>query len=127
MLLVDTHILIWFLSGSGRLKPAALELLQRNAGSAFYSMVSLWEVAFAQSKNRLKEFGSPTAFERDVRTSGFVNMPFETGVLDVLISMPFHHRDPHDRLLIAQAKYHDLTLMTADPWFEEYDIKVARV
>jgi PIN domain nuclease of toxin-antitoxin system len=117
-LLLDTHVLIWWdegrgLSSSGR---RAIE----TADSVYVSAASAWEVAIKIGLGRLR----PTrTVERAVEESGFVELPITFRHAERVASLPAHHRDPFDRLLIAQAEVEGLTLVTRDPAFGPYAVE----
>jgi PIN domain nuclease of toxin-antitoxin system len=86
-------------------------------------MASLWEIAIKVSLNKLSLPGSfEQLFPDSVPESGLALLPIEPSHLVAVSKLPFHHRDPFDRLMIAQAQVHDLTLITCDPQFHAYGV-----
>ena len=119
--LLDTHVLIWWDSGA-RLRAEAMHAI-READQVFVSAVSGWEVAIKAALGRLR-------LQRTVAEAaeecGFEELPLRLAHGDVLADLPLHHRDPFDRMLIAQAIAEKLTVVTRDPWFTRYRVKVVK-
>ncbi len=119
-LLLDTQIVIWWRTRDPRLSQAAMAAIT-NAGSVFVSAVSVIEAAIKISLGKLK---LPEPFSVGVDQSGFSRLPvtFEHG--ERLRVLPMHHRDPFDRLLIAQALEEGLTLLTSDGALKRYRVPI---
>ena len=116
-LLLDTHALIWWDEGS-RLKKAAREAI-READQVFVSAASVWEIAIKASLGRIAPIRSlPEALEEN----GFEELPVLIRHTVAVQTLPWHHRDPFDRLLIAQALTDRLTLVTRDAAFQPYSL-----
>ncbi|AIE88054.1 type II toxin-antitoxin system VapC family toxin [Fimbriimonas ginsengisoli] len=111
-LLLDTHIAIWVLTDDVRLSQAARELLREPSRNVFYSVVSLWEIGIKHSLGRLDM--TPVAVGGGMRDSGFQRLHIADEHLKRLVTLPFHHRDPFDRMLVAQAEAEPLKLVTSD-------------
>ncbi len=111
-LLLDTHILLWWLANAPALPTRARELIADPANEVFVSPMSLWEIAV---KTRL---GKLVADAAEVRTAaladGFVPLPFTPEHALAVAQLPDHHRDPFDRILVAQARVEPLHLLTHD-------------
>jgi PIN domain nuclease of toxin-antitoxin system len=120
-LLLDTHVFIWWDEGA-RL-PAAARTAIRDADAVFVSAASGWEIAIKTSLGRLKPRRTVSEALRD---SGFEELPVLLRHTETLSSLPWHHRDPFDRLLAAQALCEGLTLLTRDPVFGQYGVQVLR-
>jgi PIN domain nuclease of toxin-antitoxin system len=115
-LLLDTHVLIWWDEGA-KLSRAAREAIQ-DADQVFVSAVSGWEVAIKTALGRLK----PRRRVSDaIEDSGFEELPLRLRHAEVLATLPPHHRDPFDRMLVAQALSDGLTVVTRDAAFDAYD------
>jgi PIN domain nuclease of toxin-antitoxin system len=103
-LLLDTHAFLWFIAGSDRLSAAARTLIEEPDNQPFLSAASLWEMAIKLSPGKLY-LARP--FEELMPTQMLLNdirfLPIEMDHLVPIIPLPFHHRDPFDRLLIAQS------------------------
>ena len=122
-LLLDTHTLIWFLREPHVLPPQVLTAIEEAGKDAMVSIASLWEIAIKLSLNKL---ALPQPFDAlfpdAVSDSGMTLLPVEFRHLTALSQMPWHHRDPFDRLLIAQAQVDGLTLVSVDRHFPLYGI-----
>ena len=116
--LLDTHILIWLLTDSPALSPTHREILRAEKGLVV-SHVSFWEIAI---KRALGKLHMPDGYIDTVLASNASILPVTIEHIRNLETLPHHHRDPFDRMLIAQAKCEGLTLITADPAFGAYDI-----
>ena len=122
-LLLDTHSFLWFIGGDVRLSPTARTLIEDVTNDAFLSVASLWEMAIKISLGRL-QLAQP--FETFIPQQLSMN---RIGLLGITIShtakvatLPFHHRDPFDRLLVAQAQVEQMALVSSDPAFDAYGI-----
>jgi PIN domain nuclease of toxin-antitoxin system len=123
-LLLDTHILIWLIDGSEKLNQTARYAIEDENNSLYLSIASLWEITIKTSLGKL-ELGIPleqitTNF---ILPSGFKILPIHLSHLLVLKDLPFHHRDPFDRMLISQAISESLTLVSEDRAFGDYTVK----
>jgi PIN domain nuclease of toxin-antitoxin system len=116
-LLIDTHLLLWWLSGSKALSAPARKLIGDPANTVFVSAVSIWEIRLKQSLNKLRV---PSDFERRVGAEPFESLPLTAAHADGVGNLPWHHRDPFDRMLVAQAKAEGLLLVTADSSLKAY-------
>ena len=122
-LLLDTHVVLWWRTSSTRLKTP----VRRAIGTAeivWVSAASGWEVAIKQSLGRLRIQDS---FAGMVLDSDFLELPVTLEHAEQLVSLPEHHSDPFDRMLIAQARVEGATLVTHDRQFEAYDVPVVWV
>ncbi len=122
-LLLDTHSFLWFIGGDARLSPTARRLIEDVTNDVFLSVASLWEMAIKISLGRL-QLAEP--FETFIPQQLSLN---RIGLLGITIShtakvatLPFHHRDPFDRLLAAQAQVEQMPLASSDPAFDAYGI-----
>jgi PIN domain nuclease of toxin-antitoxin system len=118
-LLLDTHALIWWDVGAGLRKEA--ERAIRDADQVYVSAVSGWEVAIKASLGRLR---TRRSMVDAVVESGFEELPVRLRHSEVLAGLPWHHRDPFDRMLAAQALDESLTLVTRDRAFRPYGVKL---
>lgn len=126
-LLLDTHVLVWQISESRRLSPAARNLLGDPENDLFYSVASLWELAIKYALRRESILLDPRLLRRELMNNGFDELPV-TGEHAVAIALlPLVHRDPFDRLLIAQSIVEGITLLTADPIVARYPGPIRRV
>jgi PIN domain nuclease of toxin-antitoxin system len=118
-LLLDTHALIWWDAGVG-LRRAA-ERAIRDADQVYVSAVCGWEVAIKVSLGRLR---TKRSVGDAVTQSGFEELPVRLHHAEIVARLPWHHRDPFDRMLVAQALAEGLTLVTRDRAFRPYGVKV---
>jgi len=123
-LLLDTHTLLWFVLGDAQLSAAARQLIEDATNPKFVSPATYWEIAIKISigKYALNETYE-TFIDRAIRQNGFFILPIEPRHTALLINMPFHHRDPFDRLLIAQAIVEGLAIVSVDPVFDDYSVQ----
>ncbi len=117
-LLLDTNALLWW--HAGKLRPAAVRTVQQ-ADLVFVSAVSTWEIAIKRALGKLK---MEDTVETVLEAYGFQPLQASVRHGDLLRSLPLHHRDPFDRLLIAQALDEGLTILTSDRAFEPYRVPV---
>jgi len=116
-LLLDTRVLIWW--DDGRRLAAEARRAIEEADTVYVSAVSAWEVAIKTGLGRLR----PTrTVEEAVSESGFLELPVTFRHAERVTGLPPHHRDPFDRMLVAQAAVEDLTLVTRDPVFARYGV-----
>lgn len=119
-LLLDTHVFLWWRSDVGRMREAARNGIAA-AEAVFVSVASAWEAAIKISLGRLE---LPSRFETGVVDSGFAKLPITFAHAEAVATLPQHHRDPFDRLLVAQAASENLTLVTHDQKIGAYDVSI---
>ncbi|MCS5699066.1 type II toxin-antitoxin system VapC family toxin [Cyanobium sp. FGCU-52] len=119
-ILLDTHAFLWAIADDPRLGPLSRELIHSRADAVMVSLVSLWEIAIKHSLGRADMPISAAQALSWAEDSGFEWLPLAPAHLLVLETLPPHHRDPFDRLLIAQAIGEALTLVSADGAFSAY-------
>lgn len=124
-LLLDTHALLWFCDGSPSLSLKARESIEEPGNIKFVSHASAWEIAIKHQLGRLTlKVPYDDLFPRAIDTNGFLLLPSDVRHYSELLKLPFHHRDPFDRLLVAQALADGLTLVTCDPTLAIYGVPV---
>ncbi|QPC86885.1 PIN domain-containing protein [Mesorhizobium sp. NBSH29] len=116
--LIDTHILLWDLSADSRLSASHAALMSGDAPK-FVSVASLWEISIKVSLGKLTV---PPRLLSIIEDSDVEILPILPQHAMHTSALPLHHRDPFDRLLIAQAQIEGLTIVTADPAFARYDV-----
>ena len=122
--LIDTHILIWALTGEKKFSKKVQQILTDKKNEIVVSVVSEWEIAIKMSVGKLKLATDIRTFISQIEEDSFGNLAIGRAHLFEYINLPLHHRDPFDRLLIAQAKQEQMTLITADKVFQLYDVPV---
>jgi PIN domain nuclease of toxin-antitoxin system len=123
-LLLDTHPLLWLATRNPRLSPTAYEACVDPANDVLCSVASQWEIAIKCSLGKLKLPVALDDFLAAAAQADLLTLNIQRQHLLTLSSLPFHHRDPFDRLLIAQAECEDAALVTADPNFVAYGVRV---
>ena len=118
--LLDTHTVIWFIEGDKLLSEKARKEIEDARAINFVSIASLWEVAIKVSLEKLILKTSFSQFNNKLEENGFEILPvtFEDTLL--ISSLPFHHRDPFDRIIIAQAITNKMTIISKDWLFSSY-------
>jgi PIN domain nuclease of toxin-antitoxin system len=122
-LLLDTHVLLWWLSENRRLPRVARDAI--GSGQAvFVSAATAWEIAIKTAQGKLDFVGS---LEEQLRRNQFQHLPISIPHAVAAAALPPHHRDPFDRMLIAQARLESLTLLTSNAKLNAYDASVLLV
>lgn len=123
-LLLDTHAFLWWVADSPKLSSAAREAIRDPKSECLVSLASCWEIAIKQSLGKLK---LPVPLDHfipaQMAANSFQQMDIDFRHVALIAVLPFHHRDPFDRLLAAQAVTEDLTLVSADPMFDAYRVQ----
>ncbi len=122
-LLLDTHTFLWFIAGSASLSADARSLIEDAEHEKFVSIVSIWETAIKVSIGKMS-LSAPfdVLFPHQLEINGFELLPVKIEHTSVVTSLPFHHRDPFDRLLIAQAIEEEMELVSIDEFFDDYGV-----
>ncbi len=122
-LLLDTHTVLWFWWDDSRLSAAARNLICDPANRKLVSIATPWEVAIKVSRKKLEIGGSfPGFFDQQMNRAYFEWLHIATKHLDVVAALPFHHSDPFDRLLVAQALSEGMPIVSADAQFDAYGV-----
>lgn len=122
-LLLDTHILLWWLDGSPSLSEIARGKISDANNTVFISAAVIWEVRIKQALGKLR---IPPSFRDVLERQHFEMLPITVDHAHAIGDLPSYHRDPFDRMLIAQAKVEGFTLVTHDPSFEKYGIPILK-
>jgi len=124
-LLLDTNSFLWFIGGSDRLSVNARDLIVDLNNQLVLSSASLWEIAIKVSLGKLELLLPYNKLIPEQLEENDINvLPIELSHLNKVIELPFHHRDPFDRLIIAQALTEDLPVVSSDAVFSQYVVKV---
>ena len=119
-LLLDSHVLLWFLWQSPLLGARATATLADPDNEVFVSAASIWEIALKRAKSLLD---APANLSSVVEQVGFIPLPLTLFHAEQAAMLPPHHRDPFDRMLIAQAQAEGLVLVTRDAYIRRYGIR----
>ena len=123
-LLLDTHTLLWWLANDPKLSAQARAAIANPRNDCFVSLASCWELAIKASLGKLRLSKPVERFIPDeLAANDFQLLPIEFKHVARVESLEFHHRDPFDRLLAAQALADKLTLLSADEAFDRYGVK----
>jgi PIN domain nuclease of toxin-antitoxin system len=123
-LLVDTHAFLWFMAGDERLSAPARRAIEDDEDQWCLSVASVWELAIKASLKRLVLPVPTVDYVTEKVEQGLLLLPVEWTHAAAVETLPFHHRDPFDRLLVAQAVAERLTVVTSDPVFRKYGVRV---
>jgi PIN domain nuclease of toxin-antitoxin system len=119
-ILVDTNVLLWAVIDPGRLSHSVRSALEDPGNEVLFSAASIWEIAIKKSLGRADFRVQPSEIIDEAVASGFVELPVNSSAALKVADLPFHHRDPFDRLLVAQAITQPAALYTADAQLAAY-------
>jgi PIN domain nuclease of toxin-antitoxin system len=122
-LLLDTHVILWWLADDPSLSDELKARLDTEP-QAYVSSATIWEVAIKQAAGKIV---GPADLPERIRRSGFRELAINFEHAMVAERLPLIHRDPFDRMLVAQAQCEDLTLVTGDPHCQKYDVAILAV
>jgi PIN domain nuclease of toxin-antitoxin system len=120
-LLLDTHVLIWWLSDARKLSQTEIDLITDSDNLIFVSAATAWEIAVKKMIGKLE---APDDLPAALAVNNFLELPITIEHSQKLYQLPLHHNDPFDRIMVAQAMSEDLTFMTRDTKIALYDIKI---
>jgi PIN domain nuclease of toxin-antitoxin system len=124
-LLLDTQMFLWCLGQEAKLPDAARRAIESSSNQVFVSAVSVWEIAIKTALGRLEMAQADVLkLPRLIETAGFDELPIEGHHAAAVAALPMHHRDPFDRLLVAQARLEKLSIVTTDAAIRAYDVPV---
>ena len=118
-ILLDTHFLLWWLANDPQLGDRAREAIAEPENLIFVSAATVWEIRIKQGIGKLV---LPVRFAEVLADQAFESLAVTAEHAHALVDLPLLHRDPFDRLLIAQARHERLTLLTRDHIIEQYDV-----
>ena len=123
-LLLDTHSLIWFFSGDPKLSNTARIYMEDVNHQKLISLATVWEMAIKQSKNKLTlALPLEDYIQQKLKIEDFELLPIHLNHLAIISTLPFHHNDPFDRLIIAQAMVEKIPILSRDLAFDSYGVK----
>ena len=123
-LLLDTHAFLWFEAGDRRLGARARTAIEAEDAVLLISAASVWEMTIKASMGRLSLPVSVASYMGEKARAGYRLLPVTWADASAVESLPFHHRDPFDRLLAAQAQIHGCALVSRDRQFRKYGVEV---
>jgi len=121
IVLLDTHALIWSLEDSPRLSTTARKLIEDTSNVVLASVASGWEIAIKKALGRLE---APEDLEAAIEGAGFITRMITFADVHRLGSLPAHHKDPFDRMLVAQAMADGVPLVSCDPLLHQYPVQI---
>jgi PIN domain nuclease of toxin-antitoxin system len=125
--LLDTHVLIWTNAASSRLDQKTRSILLDDENDVYFSAISILEIAIKQTLSKRDFDVEATAIRRSLIDDGFVELPVNGTQAAFVASLPLIHKDPFDRLLVAQANVEGITLITADEQIARYPGPILKI
>lgn len=121
--IIDTHSYIWYINGDNRLSQKALDIIDNKSNDIFISSASIWELSIKIKLGKLKLISEFENIEQDL--SDFRISVLYISMSDILqnFKLPFHHRDPFDRIIISQSINKNLPIIGCDEFFDNYNIE----
>lgn len=124
-LLLDTHAFLWFIAGDDQLSSTSRQLIEDTENDIYISVASLWEIAIKVSISKLSLNASyDELIPAQIISNSFDLLPIKFPALTLVSQLPFHHRDPFDRLIIAQAISNDFPIISKDHAFSDYPVEL---
>ncbi len=123
--LLDTSAFLWFVTGDSKLSKRARRVLEESSGDMYLSLASIWELAIKANLGRGLELPQPFVefIDIELQAEQIQVLNIELAHIKQVAAMPLHHRDPFDRLLIAQAQVENIPVITSDAAFDPYPIQ----
>jgi len=123
--LLDTHVLLWWIIDSNKLSEKARELIEKGINELYWSAASSWEIAIKNELGKLPLPEQPSEFiESELKKNRIDSLNINNYHAYKAGKLPLHHKDPFDRIIIAQSQLDNLPLISADKVFNSYDVKV---
>jgi len=123
-LLLDTHTALWWVNEHDKLSPSARNILLDDANELYICIASLWEIAIKVSIGKMNGLnGGVSTFNATLKRMPISILPVMQKHIEIVETLPFIHRDPFDRLLIATAKAEDMAILTVDENIHKYDVQ----
>lgn len=123
-LLLDTHAFIWFIDGDNSLPEKAVNTIKEINNKCFISIASLWEIAIKLSLKKIELKSGFNKINDFLAENDIDILPITFDHLQKLLELPYHHRDPFDRIIISQGLSENFTIVTKDKEFESYTEKI---
>ncbi|CAB3389599.1 type II toxin-antitoxin system VapC family toxin [Kyrpidia spormannii] len=122
--LLDTHVFLWWITDDGRMSKRARAIIQDTRNELYLSAASAWEIAIKAALGRIRVYEDLDRFmTQQMNENGIVDLPVEILHALGVYGLPDLHRDPFDRLLVAQAIQEGMPIITADEWIKRYDVE----
>ena len=127
--LIDTHTFLWFITGSYELSKTAKELIEKDNNDIFISIASLWEISIKTAIGKLQILDNYDTVINDVIENDISILPINFTHTVIQNKLPFHHKDPFDRIIVSQAIVENMSLISRDDIFDLYlkDKEVKRI
>ena len=122
-ILLDTHTFLWYLEDSKQLSSKAAEIIEDPSNTLRLSIASLWEISIKLGLGKLSLQNSFSELEEVLQQLKIEVLPITFSDTECYLNLPLHHRDPFDRILVAQAINHSLVLISCDVAFDAYDLQ----
>ena len=120
--LLDTHTLLWYIDGNENISAAARTLIEEKGIVNFVSIISLWEISIKISLGKLEILTPFSNFSQLINENGFEILPISFEDILLLTNLPFHHRDPFDRMLVVQSINNNLKILSRDEILDNYQV-----
>lgn len=121
--LLDTHVFLWALSDPNKISPKGADLFKNTSNELYLSLGSYWEICIKVALGKLKLIPDwQNLIEKEMEINGILWLPISKTHCEAIIDLPTHHRDPFDRLLVAQAIAEQMSLLTADQNIAKYAV-----
>jgi PIN domain nuclease of toxin-antitoxin system len=122
--LLDTHVFLWWITDDGRISKHARAIIQDTKNELYLSAASAWEIAIKAALGRIRVHEDLNLFmTQQMNKNGIAALPINVNHALGVYTLPDLHRDPFDRLLVAQAKQEGMPIITADEWIKRYDVE----
>jgi PIN domain nuclease of toxin-antitoxin system len=123
-ILLDTHTFLWFITNDKNLSSLAREIIEDSDNDRLISIASIWEIAIKSSLGKLKlKEPFPKLIPAQLKMNLIELLHIKISHLSLVSTLPFHHRDPFDRLIIAQSLIEDLPIVSVDTQFDDYGVE----
>ncbi|MDD5224309.1 MAG: type II toxin-antitoxin system VapC family toxin [bacterium] len=124
-ILLDTQIFLWWIADDSRLSEKAREIIRNSENQLFLSAASGWEIAIKAGLGRIRLPQNPQGFvSRQLSANSIESLPIQMSHALQTFALPLHHRDPFDRIIVAQAQLEKMTVLSSDPQIARYEVKV---
>ena len=122
--LLDTHVFLWWITDSDFLSEQAYRIISDEKNKIFFSAGSGWEIAIKANLGKIRLPDSPVSFiTQQLKINSFQPLPINLNHALHVYNLPMHHRDPFDRILVAQSQLEDLPILTSDPLIVSYEVQ----